>query len=74
MYEELFIDHLDVYVYSRSFKGQRLLVITNFSNKEVQLNIGERLKEIVLGNYEDTLLLNGNVTVRPYECMVYELD
>ncbi|WP_100407654.1 glycoside hydrolase family 13 protein [Bacillus solitudinis] len=74
VYEEHLNDHLDVYAYSRSLNDQKLLVITNFSNKEVHLNLEKRSKKIVLGNYDDTPLLNEIVTVRPYECMVYELD
>ncbi|OIJ22429.1 glucohydrolase [Anaerobacillus alkalidiazotrophicus] len=73
-YEELFKDHLEVFVYLRQLNDQKLLVITNFSNKDVHLDLNEKAKQIVIGNYEDTPMLDGEVMVRPYECMVYELD
>ena len=68
--------HKDLYVYTRSYRGELLLVVCNFKNKEVPFTVPNDIAfneaELVISSYRDTLPL-GNRTLRPYEAFVYKL-
>lgn len=71
-YELLEPEHEELYIYKRKYEEKELLVICNFSEKEVQLleNIKEvvdRNKGILISNYGETVA----DVVRPYESTVY---
>lgn len=75
-YKEYYPKHKDLYVYERSYKGERLFVVCNFKNKEVSFSmpddVGFTKAEAVIANYAEPTHL-GNVTLRPYEAIVYKL-
>ena len=76
-YKEYYPKNKDLYVYERSYKGQRLFVVCNFKNKAVPFvmptNIGYNHCEVVVANYVEPAPLE-NGTLRPYETFVYKLN
>lgn len=76
-YKEYYPKHKDLYVYERSYKGERILVVCNFKNKAVPFKLPNEIAfndaELIVSNYNDNSHL-GNVTLRPYEAFVYKLQ
>ena len=76
IYTEYFPKNKDLYVYERSFKGERLLVVCNFKAKEVAFKLPKEVAfneaELIISNYNDCLPLS-SMTLRPYEAFVYKI-
>lgn len=71
-YELLLEDHPDLFVYTRSFGNKALLVVANFHNKLVSLDLPDKIKgekECLLCNY--TVRKEGYL--QPYEAAMYLL-
>lgn len=75
-YTEYYPKHKDLFVYERSYKGEKLLTVCNFKNKEVEFKLPTEIAynnaELVLSNYKEASEL-GNVVLKPYEAIVYHL-
>lgn len=80
-YEIVAEDHERIYAYTRTWQGEKWLVLLNFSADEARLDLpSEALRsrpegELVLSNYDDAL--SGSVeglTLRAYEARVYRLQ
>ncbi len=71
-YKLLIPDSEELYVYMRSYEGQRLLVICNFAEKEMAYEVPEELMgeegDVLISNYGRTELGHSAV-LEPYECM-----
>lgn len=67
-----------LYVYERSYKGKKLLVICSFTEKPVRFDApdGVTLTEQaqVFGNYDANFVISNGFTTRPYEMRVYYFD
>jgi len=75
-YELILPNHDSIFAYTRSYEGEKLVVITNFSRDEIQLTLPDHLSDIsldlLISNYE---IGNDNIssfTLRPYEARVYK--
>lgn len=71
-YELLEPDHEELYIYKRKLDEKELLIICNFSDKEIEMptDISATLSEnkgILLSNYKET----NTKLVKPYESTVY---
>lgn len=71
-YELLEPDHEELYIYKRKLDEKELVVICNFSDKEVEIPAGisaaiDENKGILLSNYKET----DTKLVKPYESTVY---
>ena len=74
-YEQYLPEDKNFYLYSRKYNNQELLVVINFSREENILNFKEKkVKEILISNYKDSPLNLENVSLRPYEAIVYLLQ
>jgi oligo-1,6-glucosidase len=62
----------DVYAYTREWKGEKFLVVLNFSAKQANWHAGIDLSKAVqiIGNYPAT---NPQSQLRPYEAAVFRL-
>ncbi len=68
----------ELYVFSRSYEGKKMLVISSYSEKAAKftapagfdLNKGE----CILCNYDNNKVVNNGFTTRPYETRVYIFD
>ena len=69
-YQSWLDQHPDVMVYSRILDEERLVVIANFSGRDVELTIPNELKttgRCLVSNYNPVEQLDDVVTLRPYE-------
>ncbi|MGL5354986.1 MAG: alpha-glucosidase C-terminal domain-containing protein, partial [Cetobacterium sp.] len=69
MYEE----SLGIFGYIREFEAEKILVINNFYENEIEVEIPEEFvrKEVLIKNYENILLNKNKVTLRPYESIAF---
>lgn len=72
-YQSLLDDHQQVFAYTRNWKNEKLLVVSNFYGEEVTVNFDFMQEEvkILLSNYPDSTPEIDEVTLRPYESIVY---
>ncbi len=70
-YREHFHESRELYVYSRECKGQKLLVVCSFTEKECKLKVPRGFDlakaELILQNYDDA----SSPMLKPYETRVY---
>lgn len=66
-YEELFHEDENLYVYTRTYGGEKLLIACNFSGKEQKLEVPETFSQahLLIGNYGN--VQNRGCMLRPYE-------
>jgi len=69
-------DHSQIFAYIRSWKNEKLLVINNFYGIETDFILPEGLllygqSSILLSNYKDTINNIDELTLRPYESIVF---
>lgn len=70
-YELLLENDENCFVYKRFDENYKLLVIANFTDKEVKLNINEIFEKLILSNYDDTSL--DLKLLRPYEACIMQI-
>lgn len=72
-YELLLPDSEELYVYTRTLGGEKLITICNFTEHETGYRLPEEFAqntaEILIGNYEDAEV-KAQMTLRPYEAVV----
>ena len=75
-YKLLLPEDKNVFAYSRELNGDKIVVVCNFYNKEINLNFKEDFNnvEILLSNYKDSNILMKDLKLRPYESIVYKLE
>ncbi len=68
----------ELYVYSRSFEGKKMLVICSYTEKAAKFTApaGFDLSKgkCILCNYDNNKVVNNGFTTRPYETRVYLFD
>ncbi len=72
-------DNASVYAYTREYKGQKMLILLNFTSKQADVKIPEITKKMKLisSNYNVTPLktkLNTQKVLRPYEALIYSMQ
>ncbi|OAH52929.1 glucohydrolase [Domibacillus aminovorans] len=76
-YVLLFADDPQIFAYTRNWNGEKLLVISNFYGKEVNVDLEAHMTdthpEILLSNYNDSPESLGQLRLRPYESIIYYL-
>ncbi|MBM7694492.1 trehalose-6-phosphate hydrolase [Peribacillus deserti] len=76
-YELLLADHPQVFAYKRTYNNEELLVLNNFFNEEVTIEIPEYKgaggSSIIISNYQESQDLTNELKLRPYESVVYHL-
>lgn len=76
-YELILPEHEQIYAYLRKYEDEKLLVITNFSEKEVDFelpaDVSFEATELLIANYDVTGIESySNFTLKPYEARVYK--
>ncbi|MCU8200971.1 alpha-glucosidase [Vibrio vulnificus] len=73
----LFAEHDSVFAYVRSHQDEQLLVINNFSDQEVSLELPDNLqnKEVncLIYNYDLLDTLGVTLSLNPYQCYAFKL-
>ncbi len=72
-YQLLESDHKELFVYTRTLENKKLLIICNFTEKNVPYDMTDEWNNatILLGNYAQT---EKNTDLRPYEARVFVID
>jgi trehalose-6-phosphate hydrolase len=73
-YQLLLADHDKVFAYVRHWQGASLVVVSNFYAEEVSIDlpvVKMEKAEILLSNYADSNSKSLDLTLRPYESIVY---
>ncbi|MGD7054636.1 alpha,alpha-phosphotrehalase [Sutcliffiella horikoshii] len=72
-------DHPQIFAYIRNCENEKLLVVSNYYGKEssfvlpVDIDVDGYKSEVLLSNYEDSSSQFNEITLRPYESIVYHL-
>ncbi|AVX02402.1 glycoside hydrolase family 13 protein [Vibrio vulnificus] len=73
----LFAEHDSVFAYVRSHQDEQLLVINNFSDQDVSLELPDNLqnKEVncLIYNYDLLDILGVTLSLKPYQCYAFKL-
>lgn len=76
-YKQYYPKDRNVWMYEREYEGKKYVVIASYTDKEVQFVVPQELKgkesKLVMSNYADCVKTLSDVTLRPYEAMVYAL-
>jgi oligo-1,6-glucosidase/glucan 1,6-alpha-glucosidase len=76
-FEMVLEDNQQILAYTRKLDGEKILVVCNFYNNEVTISQMDKginnAREILISNYPDTQLNLGDLTLRPYEAIMYRL-
>ena len=70
-YDLLLPESKEIYMYTRTWNDEKLLVVCNFSGDTVNVELPEEFgdAEILISNYKD-VSVQVEMTVRPYEAFV----
>ena len=74
-YKLLLPEDKNVFAYSRKLNGDKIVVVCNFYDKEVNLNFKEDFNnvEILLSNYKDSSIFMKDLKLKPYEAIMYRV-
>ncbi|HAS8147773.1 TPA: alpha-glucosidase [Vibrio vulnificus] len=76
-FTSLFAEHDSVFAYVRSHQDEQLLVINNFSDQDVSLELPDNLqnKEVncLIYNYDLLDMLGVTLSLKPYQCYAFKL-
>ncbi|MFI8687518.1 alpha,alpha-phosphotrehalase [Rossellomorea sp. NPDC077527] len=78
-YQLILDDHSEIFAYVRNGNDEKLLVVNNFYGRETKFTLPDEVdvngwtSEILLSNYDDSANVYENVTLRPYESVVYRM-
>ncbi|MBM6859597.1 alpha-glucosidase [Clostridium saudiense] len=74
-YKLLSEDDKNIFAYIRELNGDKILVVCNFYKDEVNFKLNQNFSfaEILLSNYSDSSTSVENLTLRPYEAIMYRL-
>lgn len=74
----LFEDHDSVFAYLRKHQDETLLVINNFSETELNIDLPDALRnqsvECLICNYEAKQYLDVTLSLKPYESLAFKLN
>ena len=62
-----------IFVYGRTHKDKSFIVVVNYDDEEHELNLDVDVKEIIMSSYKDSVCSTKNVTLRPYESIVFKV-
>ena len=68
-----------IYAYERSYEGDSIVVVNNFYDEVGVINLSKEIElegkkvEILLSNYKDSSIDISNLSLRPYESVVYKI-
>lgn len=67
-YQLLWPEDARIYAYTRTWEGQRLLVVCNLSGEGADISVPKEFSggELLISNFNDTVL-DGTMALRPWE-------
>ena len=75
-YDLLLPDHESVWAYRMTLDDVAALVVLNFDDSETSVTVDDAAEatELLLSNYDDATVTDADLTLRPYEARVYDLQ
>ncbi|MCB0636347.1 MAG: alpha-glucosidase C-terminal domain-containing protein, partial [Lewinella sp.] len=75
-YQMVWPAHEQLYAYTRTLGDEQLLVVLNFSDTAVTVELPDDLspKTVLIDNYEADPVNGGQLSLQPYQSVIYELD
>lgn len=73
-YHLILDDSEEIFAYTRTLDEEKLLVLCNFTQHEVHVPLPDEYtgeEEVVIGNYDDTIVRNQSICLRAYEAKVF---
>lgn len=74
-FKEYYSENESIYVYNRSFEGENLLVVLNFTGEEQKFSVPADVKPVetslYISNYANDGILSDKI-LKPYEAVVYQ--
>ncbi|ALM09042.1 oligo-1,6-glucosidase [Sediminicola sp. YIK13] len=69
-------EHQEIYAYTRSWKGEKMLVVLNFSEKNSSITLKEAksIKEEVINNLQSPDIKNGTIHLLPYQAVIFSIQ
>ena len=74
-YQLLAPENPDIYAYTRTLGAQKVLVLLNFSAKNLPLELPElkSIKETWINNYPEASVSDGTISLQPYQAVIFNL-
>lgn len=72
-YDTYLEDDPYIFVYGRTYKNKSFIVVVNYDDECHELNLDLDVKEIIMSSYNDSKCSVKNVTLRPYESIVFKV-
>lgn len=72
-YTLLFEEHQEIFAYTREWQDEVLLVVSNFYDNDVTVQFDFDEGDILLSNYRDSSNNLSDLSLRPYESVVYHI-
>jgi oligo-1,6-glucosidase len=76
--ELIYPENENIFAYRRNLNDENILIVLNFYENNVNFKIPEFLQEreleVLLSNYNDKIIENNNIKLRPYEAIVYKVE
>ena len=76
--ELIYPENENIFAYRRNLNDENIVIVLNFYENNVNFKIPEFLQEreleILLSNYNDKIIENNNIKLRPYEAIVYKVE
>lgn len=77
-YKPLLEKHNSVLSYIREFKDERYLIVLNFFEQDLRLELPDEMNfnenNLIISNYENVISNNNKLNLRPYESLVFKLS
>lgn len=73
-YECVDYENKDVYSYIREHNNQRILVVSNFFAKDTKVDLPYNIKKVIISNYKKEYKSLNNLTLSPFESVVFEIE
>ncbi|WP_109302481.1 alpha-glucosidase [Aquimarina sp. AU474] len=75
-FEELEFDNPNVYIYKKTYGDEKILVALNFSTHDTAFAHFNAISEIevLLNNYQELLLNDGEAILKPYQGIILKID
>jgi oligo-1,6-glucosidase len=74
-YELLQKDHPDIYAFTRSLKGIKMLVVLNFSEENASIDLPEldAIQNTIINNYSSFEIEKNRLNLLPYQALIFEM-
>lgn len=75
-YDLLQKEHPQVYAYTRTWEGKKVLILLNFSGKEALIELPEigAIQETWIDNYASCELIEQSAKLKPYQAVIFSLS